>query len=117
MSEQARHRQFITAWILRVSIGLCLSIIVTGLGLFLWSGERIPATPSGSLLSMISSAVQRGSGGLLDLGVIVLLLTPVTRLVAGVYVSTRARDWLYAAIGLVVLGLVITGLVAGQSGI
>ena len=117
MSEQARHRQLITAWILRVSIGLCLSLIVTGLGLFLWSGERVPVTPGGSLLSMISSAVQRGSGGLLDLGVIVLLLTPVARLIAGVYVSARARDWLYAMIGVVVLGLVITGLIAGENGL
>jgi uncharacterized membrane protein len=121
VSELARQRQQLTAWILRVSISLCLALIGLGLLLFFLRGDKLPATPSGSLLAILANAWQRGIGlhasGFLDTGIVVLLLTPVVRLVAGVYVSARARDWLYAAIGLVVLGLVVTGLIAGQSGI
>lgn len=120
MNEHAQHRQWLTGWILRVSISLCLALIGVGLLLFFLRGETVPATPSGSLLAIVAGAWQRGiglhAGGFLDVGIVVLLLTPVVRLVAGVYVSARAQDWLYALIGLVVLGLVITGLIAGQSG-
>jgi uncharacterized membrane protein len=47
--------------------------------------------------------------------VIALLLTPLARLAAGIYVSARARDGLYALIGLLVLLLVLVGIVSGQS--
>jgi len=48
---------------------------------------------------------------------VVLLLTPVARLLVGIYVSARVRDWLYVAIGMLVVALVITGVIAGQSGV
>ena len=44
---------------------------------------------------------------------IVVLLTPVARLLVGIYVSARVRDWLYVAIGV----LVVAGVVIGQFGV
>ena len=108
------------AWILRLSISLCLLLIVLGLVLFVaQGGSQVPALPSGSLKDILVAALLRGedlhAGAFLDVGLIVLLLTPVARLVGGVYISARARDGLYVLIGLVVLGLVITGMIAGQA--
>ncbi|MDE2196711.1 MAG: DUF1634 domain-containing protein [Gammaproteobacteria bacterium] len=122
MSEIVRERRLLNTWILRASIVLCLLLIVIGLSVFfVHGGTHIPATPSGSLRQIIRHAVHAGTGlhagTFLDAGVIVLLLTPMARLLAGIYVSARVRDWLYVAIGVLVLALVIIGVIAGQSGV
>jgi uncharacterized membrane protein len=53
----------------------------------------------------------------LDAGLLVLLFTPLARLLSGVVANARARDWLYAFIGIVVVALVSVGLFAGQAGV
>jgi uncharacterized membrane protein len=119
MNSLTRQRRVLTTWILWVSIGLCVACCGVGLAIFFMQGaEHIPITPSGSLQQIFDTALHRGPGWhasvFLDLGILVLLLTPVARLAAGVYASARESDWLYAVIGLVVLGLLITGLIAGE---
>ncbi|HVA55445.1 MAG TPA: DUF1634 domain-containing protein [Gammaproteobacteria bacterium] len=122
MSEIVRERRLLNIWILHISIALCALLIAVGLAIFFVHGSiNISATPSGSLREMIQAAIQ-GSIGLhasafLDAAIIVLLLTPMARLLAGIYVSARVHDWLYVAIGALVLALVITGVIAGQIGI
>ena len=120
MNDLVHHRRWLTAWILRLSIGLCLLLIVLGLVLFVaQGGSQVPALPRGSLKDILATALPRGedlhAGAFLDVGLIALLLTPVARLIGGVYISARAGDGLYVLIGLVVLGLVITGMIAGQA--
>jgi len=121
MNEIVRERRLLNIWILRVSIVLCALLIVVGLAIFfVHGGAHIPATPSGSLRRIMHSAAH-GSVGMhasafLDAAIVVLLLTPVARLLVGIYVSARVRDWLYVAIGMLVVALVITGVIAGQSG-
>lgn len=121
MNDLAQHRRWLTAWILRLSISLCLLLILLGLVLFLaQGGTHVPAFPRGSLADILTGAWQRGeglhAGAFLDAGLVVLLLTPVARLVAGIYISARARDWLYVGIGAVVIALVLIGLFIGANG-
>ena len=120
MNGLAEHRRRVNLRLLQVAIALCLACILAGLAVFLaGGGVRVPATPRGSLLAILGTAFERGedlhAGALLDAGLLVLLFTPVARLVAGVYVSARTRDWLYVLIGLVVMGLVVTGFFTGQA--
>ncbi|HVC28523.1 MAG TPA: DUF1634 domain-containing protein [Gammaproteobacteria bacterium] len=122
MKEIVRERRLLNIWILRISIALCALLIAIGLIIFFVHGSTpILVTPSGSLREMIQTSIH-GSIGLhasafLDAAIIVLLLTPMARLVAGIYVSARVRDWLYVGIGMLVLALVIVGVIAGQSGV
>lgn len=121
MNALAEHRRWLISWILRLSIALCLGLLLIGIAVFLLrGGERPPANPSGSLFDILAAVLHRGealhAGAFLVAGLLVLLLTPVARLVAGIYVSARGRDGLYVLIGLVVLGLVIAGLLFGQAG-
>ena len=122
MNRLVRERRLLNIWILRASISLCLLLIIAGLALFFLHGaNRLPAAPNGSLSSILQRAVRRGTGlhasAFLDAAIVVLLLTPMVRILAGVYVSARARDWLYTGISLLVLALVVTGVIAGQFGI
>ncbi len=121
MSERLeQQRQRITLWILRGSIGLCVGFLGLGLLLFLLrGGEQVPATPSGSLLSILAGIWQRvpalHPGAFLDAGLLVLLFTPLARVAAGVVANARAKDGVYVGIGMIVIALVAIGLFAGKA--
>jgi uncharacterized membrane protein len=122
MKEIVRERRLLNIWILRVSITVCALFIVIGLTTFLVHGSpSMNAIPNGSLSKMIHAAIQGGiklhAAAFLDAAIMLLLLTPMLRLVAGIYVSARVRDWLYVGIGALVLALVIIGVIAGQIGV
>lgn len=121
MNHLIRERRLINIWIVRASVTLCVTSILIGLILFFAQGSQMPSTPTGSLGHIVHGILERGRfwhvSAFLDAGLVILLLTPMVRLLAGIYVSLRMRDWLYAVIGLIVVGLVIIGLVAGQAGV
>lgn len=122
MNEIVRERRLLNIWILRVSIMLCALLIALGLLIFFVRGSgNVQEASSGSLREMIHASIQGSiglhAGAFLDAAIIVLLLTPMARLVAGIYVSARVRDWLYVGVGVLVLALVIVGVIAGQSGV
>jgi uncharacterized membrane protein len=115
------QRRQINLWILRLSIGLSVACILTGLAVFLAKGGAyVPHTPSGSIISILAyvwqEALSAHASAFLDAGVLVMLFTPLARLAAGVVANVRARDWVYVLIGLVVVFLVVIGLLMGQSG-
>ena len=123
MSERLQvQRRLITVWILRTSIGLAVFSILLGLALFLARGAvYFPRTPSGPITAIFAyvwheTLVLRPSA-FLDAGILVILFTPLARLASGVVANVRMRDWLYVAIGLIVVGLVVMGLFAGQAGV
>ena len=122
MSEKlVEQRRLLNLWILRTSIGLSLASILIGLGVFLAKGANYtPHTPSGSIATIIADAWQEALGlhasAFLDIGVLVILFTPLARLSAGIVASMRTRDWIYMLIGLVVVALVSLGMLTGQAG-
>lgn len=122
MSEKlAEQRRLLNLWILRTSIGLSLASILIGLGVFLAKGANYtPHTPSGSIATIVADAWREVLGvhasAFLDIGVLVILFTPLARLSAGIVASMRTRDWIYMLIGLVVVALVSLGMLTGQAG-
>jgi uncharacterized membrane protein len=114
------QRRLITLWILRLSIGLAVFSILVGLTLFLARGAvYFPRTPSGridEILIYVWHEAQAGrASAYLDAGILVMLFTPLARLASGVVANARARDWLYMGIGVIVIGLVLIGLIAGEN--
>jgi uncharacterized membrane protein len=51
--------------------------------------------------------------GIIQLGVLLLILTPIARVAFSVYAFARQRDWIYVTFTLIVLGLLIYGLSYG----
>jgi uncharacterized membrane protein len=71
-------------------------------------------TPSLQSLRGILGQALRGDGnGLIQLAVLLIIATPVARVVFAVYAFFRQRDWLYSVISLTVLTLLIYGLLHG----
>jgi len=115
------QRRLVTQWILRLSIGLAVFAILVGLTLFLARGAvYFPRTPSGRIDQILAyvwhEALDLRPSAFLDVGILVILFTPLARLASGVVANVRARDWLYVGIGALVIALVITGLFTGQAG-
>lgn len=122
MSEKLEaQRRFITLVILRLSIGLAVFSILVGLTLFLARGAAyFPTTPSGPITSILAyvwhEALAWRPSAFLDAGLLVILFTPLVRLLSGVVANARVRDWLYVGIGALVIALVLAGLFTGQTG-
>ncbi|HEX2668234.1 MAG TPA: DUF1634 domain-containing protein [Gammaproteobacteria bacterium] len=116
------QRRAVTRWILRASIGLAVLFLLVGLELFLFrGGVYFPTAPAGAihviLRDVVHGMLSLRPSAFLDAGLLVLLFTPLARLLSGVVANARARDWLYAFIGIVVVALVSVGLFAGQAGV
>lgn len=123
MSERLEaQRRLVTTWLLRLSIGLAVFSILLGLALFLARGAMyFPSTPAGRIDQILAYAWHEAQAlrptAFFEFGMLVVLFTPLLRLLSGVVANARARDWSYVLIGLVVIGLVSVGLFAGQNGI
>lgn len=105
--------------ILRLGVMVSAALIVIGLLAQILKGGAAPQALGGSfpiLLSRVAGGVLRlEPAALVDAGLLVLLVTPMARVAAGIVASARARDAAYVIIGLVVLALVLYGLLSGQA--
>lgn len=109
----------ILARVLQIGVVLAAAIVAFGGAVFLWrhAGEN-PAyhvfrgEPSDfrSVRGIVAEARSLSGRGLVQLGLLVLIATPVARVVFSVIGFARQRDWLYVAITLVVLSLLIYSL-------
>jgi uncharacterized membrane protein len=53
--------------------------------------------------------------GLIQLGLLVLVATPIARVAFSLWAFARQRDWLYVGVTLLVLGVLLFSLLAGRS--
>ena len=102
------------AKVLRAGVLASAAIIVVGGIVFLRRHglERLPystfTAEPGDLRSVRGIAIDaaRGSGrGLIQFGLLVLIATPVARVVLSVFAFARQRDWTYVFITLLVVSL------------
>ena len=67
-----------------------------------------------TLRGVWSEAVALRGRGLIQLGLLVLIATPVARVVFSVYAFLRQRDWVYVTVTIIVLGLLCFSLFGGK---
>lgn len=77
----------------------------------LFHGEPKALTSVGSVIAL---ALTGNARGLIQLGLLVLIATPIARVLFSVYAFARQRDYLYVGITLVVLTLLVYSLVWGR---
>ena len=100
--------------------GVLLSAAAIGLGVFLWaltgdSGYAPGRYPIG-LEATLREAWALRPLAVVQLGLGVLVLTPVVRAAASVLLFWRERDWTYVAITAGVLAMLVASLVLGAAG-
>jgi uncharacterized membrane protein len=94
--SQVREPEFdrAVAWVLRIGAFSCFFIMLAGLITGLFVSGRIPVE------------IERG-------GVLLMLATPVVRVIVACYLFFREKDWKYGWISLGVLVILMLGLVFG----
>lgn len=65
---------------------------------------------------IVQSASQLSGRGLIQLGVLLLIATPVTRVAMSVLGFVRQRDWVYVTFTLIVFGALLYGLIVDSGG-
>jgi uncharacterized membrane protein len=109
------------ARILRYGVVLSSAVVAAGLALMLLAPPPgTPATLQGTLAanfgrptlnpSVLLSGIGHGDPvSVLQLGMLILIATPIARVAASVLLFLRERDMLYVGITLLVLGMLLLG--------
>ena len=132
---QLRTVELIISWLLRVGVWSSIALIVAGLALLVVKDHAalVPERPGGlegllhqgppgepqprTLYPDVLASVRRGEPyGVITLGLLVLLLTPVLRVAVTIVAFLLERDWLYTAITAAVLCLLLAGIALGKAG-
>lgn len=69
-----------------------------------------------SISGVLREALAFHGSGLIQLGLLVLVATPIARVILSVFVFLYERDWPYVFITVVVLGILLYSLLAGYGG-
>jgi uncharacterized membrane protein len=80
-------------------------------GLHEWHGQPREMR---SLDGIVRAAVHGDSATIIQLGLILLIATPIARVIVSVWVFALKRDYLYVAFTLIVLGVLIYSLAGGR---
>ena len=113
MGHDDRHQ--LQHWVHRTLLsGLVLSalLLVCGIAAMLAQGrEQVP--PHDSVSTLLHEAARFNGPSITTLGLLVLMITPIMRVVVLLVGWTLERNWGFAAVALVVLGLLILSLSLG----
>lgn len=96
-------------------VGLAIStiLILIGLGLDLVGHRQVP-TVAPSFQEVFRRTAELRPSGFLTLGLLVLVATPIMRVIGSTFAFLYERDWRYALITFVVLVVVTLSLLLGQ---
>ena len=110
--------------LLRTGVLLAAATVAVGGAVFLvrhpfpvtnyrvFQGEPIELRTLGGIFG---EAMQGRGRGLIQLGLLILIATPVARVTFSVFAFLYERDWTYVAVSLLVLGLLLWSLFSGHA--
>jgi uncharacterized membrane protein len=108
------HLNVVISRVLRV--GMVLAIVILILGVILAAaGSGSPVPRRTSFADIPGALWHLEAGGFFSLGLVVLLLTPVARVIALLLAFARDRRWLFAGFSLFVLVMLVASAVLGLS--
>ena len=110
--------------LLRVGVVVAATVILLGGFIYLVRhGTNMPSyqvfrgEPADlrSLRGIWEDAISFRGRGIIQLGLLFLIATPIARVTFSVLAFARQRDWIYVIVTLIVLGLLIYSLTGGTS--
>ncbi|WP_432710995.1 DUF1634 domain-containing protein [Pedobacter sp.] len=110
--------QFILGTLLRVGVILSMSVVLIGGFIYLFGyhdvnvnySEFVPDAHYAALEPIIAGLKVMDGKAIIQLGTILLIFTPITRIVFSVFSFLIERDYLYVLIGLIVLSVILFSL-------
>lgn len=120
-ADQARLQLTLGA-LLRAGVIVAACVVLSGAVIYLYRhGAEKPqfrtfrseAPDLRSISGIVSDAVAGRGRGIIQLGLLILIATPVARVAFSAYAFAREGDWKYIVITLIVLGLLLFSLLGG----
>ena len=99
--------------LLLIGLYLSVALILFGLGLALFTHQNVPETVF-PLRSLFTGLLSLNAGSYLSLGLLVLIATPIIRVITSFISFLVEKDWRFAAITLVVLATVLVSIFLGK---
>ena len=99
--------------ILRTGVIVSAALIITGLGLFMITGDTCYPNGEASLNWIIYGDPFFAPSHILFLGFLTLVTTPLLRVAASVIAYLIEKDWIYASITGFVLAVLLIGMILG----
>jgi uncharacterized membrane protein len=98
-------------------------VLIGGIVYLIHQGNTVPrygvfhGEPSDfrSVSGIISDALARRGRGIIQLGLLFLVATPVARVAFSIFAFAVQRDWRYVVVTVIVLGVLIFSLTGGQA--
>lgn len=128
MSDAPERIELKVSQLLRLGVLVAAAVIALGMALLVWRGhaeygastvaqfraESAGAVPAHEAATSLARAVAAGDpGGLIQLGILMLMVTPVLRVAATVVVFVMQGDRTMAAIAMVVLLVLVMSATGG----
>ncbi len=123
-SERTDERiETMLAGLLRGGVMLAGAVVLVGAALYLVRyGSAAPhyAVFRGepdtlrSIEGIVSRALTGHPRGIIQLGLLILVATPIARVIVASLAYARAREYRFAILGLIVLGVILWSLVSGR---
>jgi uncharacterized membrane protein len=120
--EEEKRMDAVMGRLLQTGVMVAATLVLAG-GIVYLTRHAVPATDyrhfSGepeeyrTLRGIGAEALALRGRGLIQLGLLVLIGTPVARVVFSVFAFLRQRDWTYVVVTLIVLGLLCFSLFGG----
>jgi uncharacterized membrane protein len=110
--------------LLRIGVIASAAVVAAGgIALLIAYGRWIPdyrvfqnaASPFRSVAGTLREALALRPAGIVQTGILLLIATPVLRVVFSLFGFARQRDWLYVVLTLIVLAVLTVGLVGWKS--
>lgn len=92
-------------------IGAAVFLVHNGKNVTDYKTFRSGASPLESVRGIVAAAREGDGSGLILLAVLLIVATPVARVIFAAYAFARIRDWLYVAVSLTVLALLLFAIV------
>jgi len=97
-------------------------VLIGGMAYLIHQGNTMPhygvfqGEPSDlrSVSGIVRGAMARHGRGIIQLGLLLLIATPVARVVFSVFAFAVQRDWLYVVVTVIVLSVLMFSLTGGQ---
>ena len=112
-NEKARLNELIHR-LLIVGLIISTSLMLIGLGLDLFLHRATPKNTLG-LIEALQQAADMNPSGFLTLGILVLIATPILRVIGSVLAFIYERDRRYAFITFMVFTIVMVSIMSGKS--
>ncbi len=121
-AEAARRTEVAVSSVLRIGVALSAAVILFGLALLVLRGGLDPSAGIDAprafphtLGDVIAGVAGLEPLAVISLGLLLMILTPVTRVATSILAFAAERDWRYVAISALVLAVLIAGFLLGRT--